>query len=344
MDFDLFSKLTQTPAASGREELLAQEVIKQIEPYCDKIHTDPIGNIIARKKGQGGKKIMLAAHLDEVALKVRYIADKGFIYFVLTGGIDPRTLLSQRVLIQTKSGEMLRGIIGAKAAHYLTAADKAAGIDALSLCIDTGLDAQQVQEKISIGDPVVLDRTAVELGGDLISSKAIDDRAGVYVLIELIKNLPKDHKNDLYFVFTVQEEFGLIGAQCAAFEVRPDYGIAVDTTGALDVPGIAPQNYVVSVGKGIGITLADSTTIADRALSEKFVEICKNKEIPFQLRVAARGSNDAKVIQRSAGPVKAIALSVPVRYIHSNVETASKNDIDAAYNLLLNFLTEGYDK
>lgn len=341
MDFALFSKLTQIPAASGREELLAEEIISQIKPYCDKIHTDSIGNIIARKKGKSGKKIMLAAHMDEVAMKVRFIDDKGFVYFVLTGGIDPRTLLAQRVLIQTESGKMLKGVIGAKAAHYLTAADKAAGVDALSLCVDTGLSAEDAQTLINIGDPIVLDREAVELGGDLVSSKAIDDRAGVYILIELIKNLPKEPVDDLYFVFTVQEEFGLIGAQCAAFEVRPDYGIAVDTTGALDVPGIAPQNQVVNLGKGIGLTLSDSTTIADKELSGRLIKICKDKEIPFQLRVAPRGSNDAKVMQRSAGPVKVIALSVPVRYIHSNVETASKTDIDAAYNLLLNFLSAG---
>ncbi len=341
MDFNLFSKLATVPAASGREEKLREELTELVKPYCDDIRTDNLGNLIVLKKGTGGKKIMVAAHMDEVALKIRYIDDKGFLYFTLTGGIDPRTLLSQRVLIQTEEHGLLPGVIGAKAAHYLTAADKAQSIDPLSLCIDTGLNAEEAKNIISIGDPVVLDRTPVELGKDLICSKAIDDRAGVYVLVELIKNLPAC-KDDIYFVLTVQEEYGLIGAQAATFDVRPDIAVAVDTTGALDVPGMSAKDYVVCLGKGIGLTLADSATLADRDLSKLFINICKENGIPFQLRVAARGSNDAKVMQRTAGPVKVMSLSVPVRYIHSNVETASKTDIDAAFNLLLKFLSSGF--
>lgn len=343
MDFNLFSKLAATAAASGREEKLREEIITLVKPYCSDIRTDALGNLIVFKKGRGGKKIMVAAHMDEVALKVRYIDDKGFVYFTLTGGIDPRTLLSQRVLIQTEENGLLPGVIGAKAAHYLTAADKAQSIDPLSLCIDTGLNAEEAKKIITIGDPVVLDRTSIELGGDLICSKAIDDRAGVYILLELIKNLPEHCKDDIYFVFTVQEEYGLIGAQAATFDIRPDIAVAVDTTGALDVPGMSPKDYVVSLGKGIGLTLTDSATLADRDLSKLFIKICKENDIPFQLRVAARGSNDTKVMQRTAGPVKAVSLSVPVRYIHSNVETASKTDIDAAFNLLFKFLSSGFE-
>ncbi len=188
-----------------------------------------------------------------------------------------------------------------------------------------------------------MDRTPAELGGGLFTAKAIDDRAGVYILVQVIKNMPKEHKDDIYFVFTVQEEYGLIGAHGAVMAIRPDVALAVDTTGALDTPGMRPQDYVVSLGKGVGITLTDGTTIADRALCKSLIKICKDKGIAYQLRVAARGSNDAKAMQRESGPVKAAALSVPVRYIHSNVETASKHDIDAAYNLVLNFLSEGFE-
>ena len=343
MDFSLFSKLAQIPSAPGREEFLAEEIISEIKPYCDDVRIDRMGNVIAFKKGTGGSRIMVAAHMDEVSLKVRYIDDKGFIYFTLTGGIDARTLLSQRVTIVTEEHGLIPGVIGAKAAHYLTAAEKTQGVDAASLSIDTGYGAQEVRDMISIGDPVVLDRVPRELGGDLFTSKAIDDRAGVYILLEVIKNMPKSHRNDIYFVFSVQEEYGLIGAEAATADIKPEVALAVDTTGALDTPGMRPQDYVVSLGKGIGITLADSTTIADRALSKHLIKICKEKNIAYQLRVAARGSNDAKVMQRAGGAARAAALSVPVRYIHSNVETASKKDIDAAYNLVLNFLSGDFE-
>ena len=343
MDFSLFSKLAQIPSAPGREELLAEEIISKIKPYCDDVRIDRMGNVIAFKKGTGGNRIMVAAHMDEVSLKVRYIDDKGFIYFTLTGGIDARTLLSQRVTIVTEEHGLIPGVIGAKAAHYLTAAEKTQGVDAASLSIDTGYGAQEVRDMVSIGDPVVLDRVPRELGGDLFTSKAIDDRAGVYILLEVIKNMPKSHRNDIYFVFSVQEEYGLIGAEAATADIKPEVALAVDTTGALDTPGMRPQDYVVSLGKGIGITLADSTTIADRALSKHLIKICKEKNIAYQLRVAARGSNDAKVMQRAGGAARAAALSVPVRYIHSNVETASKKDIDAAYNLVLNFLSGDFE-
>ena len=343
MDFSLFSKLAQIPSAPGREELLAEEIISEIKPYCDDVRIDRMGNVIAFKKGTGGNRIMVAAHMDEVSLKVRYIDDKGFIYFTLTGGIDARTLLSQRVTIVTEEHGLIPGVIGAKAAHYLTAAEKTQGVDAASLSIDTGYGAQEVRDMVSIGDPVVLDRVPRELGGDLFTSKAIDDRAGVYILIEVIKNMPKSHRNDIYFVFSVQEEYGLIGAEAATADIKPEVALAVDTTGALDTPGMRPQDYVVSLGKGIGTTLADSTTIADRVLSKHLIKICKEKNIAYQLRVAARGSNDAKVMQRAGGAARAAALSVPVRYIHSNVETASKKDIDAAYNLVLNFLSGDFE-
>lgn len=344
MDFSLFSKLAQIPSAPGREELLAEEIISEIKPYCDEIRVDRMGNVIALKKGKGGgSRVMAAAHMDEVSLKVRYIDDKGFIYFTLTGGIDARTLLSQRVAIVTEEHGLIPGVIGAKAAHYLTAAEKTQGVDAASLCIDTGYGVREVLDMVAIGDPVVLDRTPRELGGDLFTSKAIDDRAGVYILLEVIKNMPKSHRNDIYFVFSVQEEYGLIGAEAATADIRPEVALAVDTTGALDTPGMRPQDYVVSLGKGIGITLADSSTIADRALSKHLIKICEDNNIAYQLRVAARGSNDAKVMQRAGGAARAAALSVPVRYIHSNVETASKKDIDAAYNLVLNFLSGDFE-
>lgn len=333
MDFELFSELSAIPAASGREELLRDYIISLIKPLADDIKTDALGNIIALKKGKGVKKLMLAAHMDEVAMRVRYIDDSGFLRFALTGGIDPRTLLSQRVLIQTENNGILHGVIGSKPAHYLSAADLSKPTTADSLFIDIGLSAQKAKEVITIGDPVTLDRPPLEFGEDLFCAKAIDDRAGVYILIKTLQNLPKEHDADIYFVFTVQEEFGLIGAEVSSFALRPDVALAVDTTGALDVPDIPARDYVLKTGSGIGITLVDSTTIAHNGVVKHLREICAKNDIPCQLRVASKGSNDAKVMQRSADGVPVCALSLPVRYIHSNVEVASKKDVDAAVAL-----------
>lgn len=340
MDFELFSKLSTVPAPSGREELLQKEIVSLVEPLVTDVKVDNLGNVIAFKKGKGKKTLMLAAHMDEVGMRIRYIDDNGFLRFALTGGIDPRTLLSQRVLIQTEKEGIIRGIIGAKPAHYLTAADKASTVTAESLCIDIGYDKQTAAKMISIGDPVTLDRAPVEFGNNLFSAKAIDDRAGVYVLIKILQDMPKEHEADIYFVFTVQEEFGLIGAQVSSFAIRPDIALAVDTTGALDVPGVPPQDYVVKVGGGIGITLVDSSTIAHNGVVKHLKELCVSHNIPYQLRVSSRGSNDSKVMQRSAAGIPVGALSIPVRYIHSNVEVASKTDIDAAAALALRFAVD----
>lgn len=340
MDFKLFSDLSTIPAASGREELLRDFISAAVKPYCDDIKTDALGNLIVFKKGKGVKTLMMAAHMDEVAMRIKYIDEKGFLRFSLTGGIDPRTLLSQRVLIQTENKGILNGVIGAKPAHYLTAADSAKAITADTLFIDTGLNGEQAKNTFCVGDPVTLDRAPIEFGEDLFSAKAIDDRAGVYILIKVLQNLPKEHDADIYFVFTTQEEYGLIGAQVSSFALRPDIALAVDTTGALDVPGMSPQDYVVKVGGGIGITLVDSSTIAHNAMAKHLQEICKTNKIPFQLRVSARGSNDSKVMQRSAAGIPVGALSLPVRYIHSNVETAAKQDVDAAVSLAAHFAIE----
>ncbi|MDR0953337.1 MAG: M42 family metallopeptidase [Elusimicrobiota bacterium] len=340
MDFKLFSKLSALPAASGREELLRAEITKIIKPFVDEVKVDSMGNLIALKKGKGLKKLMLAAHMDEVALRIRHIDDKGFLRFITTGGVDPRTLLSQRVLIQTEENGLIHGVIGSKPAHYLTPQDAAKPITLESLFIDTGLSKEEAFKKITIGDPAVLDRQPIELGGDFFSARAIDDRAGVYVLIKLLEQLPKKPQVDIYFVFTTQEERGLIGAQTAAARINPDIALAIDTTGALDVPGVTPQDYVLQAGKGIGITLVDALTIAHSGLAKHLREIAAKNKIPHQLRVSPKGGNDASAMQKSNGGVPACALSVPVRYIHSNVEVANKKDIDAAQKLVALFIEQ----
>ena len=282
---------------------------------------------------------MLAAHMDEVSLRIKYIDDNGFMRFIKLGNIDPRTLIAQRVIIHTEKGPV-RGVIGVKPAHYSTG-DHGKSLTEDSLYIDIGLGKEEAQKIIALGDAATLEREPAELKGGFFTAKAIDDRAGVYILIEVMKQLrAKKPAGDIYFVFTVQEEFGLYGAQVSSFGLRPDVALAVDTTGALDIPDIPKQDFVVKSGGGIAITLIDQLTIAHNGLNKHLKEICKKHNIPFQMRISSRGGNDASVIQRSGAGIPVSALSVPVRYIHSNVEVANKRDIDAAVELVKHFAME----
>ena len=220
LDFSLLKTLTQLPGISGREENVRNFLKEELSSYADEVRTDVLGNLILTKKGTSGKTLLLCAHMDEVGLMVRFIDERGFLRFVIVGGIDPRTLLAQRVRVQTKTGPLL-GIIGTKPAHITTEAERSQAVPLKDLFIDLGLPVEQVKELVQVGDPIVLDRSYEEFGDGLISSKAIDNRGGAFILAEVFKQL----KNPYYTVqavFSVQEEGCVRGATRAAFEVDAD--------------------------------------------------------------------------------------------------------------------------
>ena len=333
LDFSLLKTLTGLAGVSGREAPVRQFLQDLLKPYADQIHTDRLGNLIVYKKGYSDKNLILCAHMDEVGLMVRYIDERGFLYVVAVGGIDPRTLLAQRVRIQTKKGEIF-GVIGTKPAHVTTEAERAKAIPMRELYIDTGLPAKQVRECVEVGDSVVLDREYKELSGNRICAKALDNRAGVFVLAELIRAVKNPFYN-IYAVFTVQEEVGLRGAKVAAFGIQADLGLSLDTTGAADIPGSAACEHIVSLGEGVGISLIDGYTITPYWLFEALKEICQQGNIRWQARVAPRGGNDAGAIHQDKTGVPACALSIPTRNIHSCVEVEDTLDIAAMFELVL---------
>ena len=337
LDFSLHKTLTGLAGVSGREAPVRQFLQKQLAPYADEIRTDKLGNLIVYKKGTSDKNLLLCAHMDEVGLMVRYIDDRGFLYVVPVGGIDPRTLLTQRVRVQTKNGPIL-GVIGTKPAHITTEADRAKAVPMSDLYIDTGLPADKVRQQVSLGDSVVLDREYEEFGEGRICAKALDDRAGVFVLAELLRAVKQPFYN-IYAVFTVQEEVGLRGAKVACFGIEAELGFALDTTGAADVPGISPANYIVSVGKGVVVSVIDGYTITPTWLFEELKRICEKERIRFQVRIAPRGGNDAGAIHQDKTGVAACALSIPTRNIHACVEVEDKTDITAMFQLVL-YVTE----
>lgn len=331
LDFSILKTLTELPGVSGRETAVRECLKNLLKDSADEISTDTLGNLIVFKKGTSDKNLLFCAHMDEVGLMIHFVDERGFLRFVTVGGIDPRTLLAQRVRVQTKSGALL-GIIGTKPAHITTEADRGKAVGIKELFIDLGLPADEVKKRVEPGDWAVLDRSYEEFGDGKISAKALDNRAGVFVLAEVVRALKNPFYN-VYAVFTVQEEVGLRGATTAAYGVKADVALCLDTTGAADIPGCAPQDYICSLGGGVGLTALDARTITPENLLNELKQICDTHNIRRQVRVAPRGGNDAGAVHLSKTGVPTCGLSVPTRNIHSNVEIISKQDLENMFRL-----------
>jgi endoglucanase len=282
---------------------------------------------------------MLAAHMDEIGFMVRHINEQGFIRLQPLGGFDPRVLVAQRVLVHPAEGPVLRGVLtpAHKPWHLLT--DEKLGAPKLEeFYVDLGLPAAQVHASVSVGDPVTMDRSFEVLGENVIG-KALDDRAGVFTMIEALRRLGR-HQANVIAVATVQEEVGLRGATTAAFAVKPDVAIALDTTLALDVPGSLPEDMITRVGAGVAIKVFDSSFIPNFKLVRHLRAIAAQHAIRHQLEVLPRGGTDAGAMQRSRHGAAAVTLSIPSRYVHTVNEMVSQVDLDAAVTLLVRFLEE----
>lgn len=339
MDLSILEQLTQLAGVSGREDAVRQYIAEQLPVHVQNVRTDVLGNLLAFVPGTGKHTVLLCAHMDEVGLMVRYVSAEGFVYFVPVGGIDPRTLLAQRVCIHTAQGDV-PGVIGTKPAHVTTEAERGKAVPLTDLYIDTGLSGEAAVAQIQPGDAVTLERSFLTFGKGRISAKALDNRLGCFCVLEALKRVPLPVPN-VQVVFSAQEEVGLRGAEVAAFGLEADIALAVDTTGAADIPSCRPQDYLVRLGGGVGISALDACTITPRRLFDSLTDLCCREHLPYQVRVAPRGGNDAGVLHRSRTGMAACALSVPVRNIHSNVEVADISDITAATDLLCAVLQGG---
>ncbi len=339
LDFSILKTLTQLPGISGREEAVCSYLKEHLAPYADEVRTDVLGNLIFTKRGTSDKHLLLCAHMDEVGLMVSFIDESGFLRFVTVGGIDPRTLLAQRVRVQTKKGPLL-GIIGTKPAHITTEAERGKAVPLKDLFIDLGLPTQQVKQLVGVGDFAVLDRPYEEFGDGLISAKALDNRAGAFVQAEVFKQLENPYYT-VHAVFTVQEEVGVRGATTAAYGLAADVCLCLDTTGAADIPAVAPQDYIVRLGGGVGISVLDARTITPKPLFEALTHVCTEHHIDYQVRIAQRGGNDAGAVHLSKMGVPSCALALPTRNIHSNVEVCASRDLQAMANLTFLCAQEG---
>lgn len=314
---DLLKKLMLTPSVSGREDKIREVIKSQVSPYVDEVITDPVGNLIAHKKGNG-KKIMFCAHMDEIGFFVTYITDKGFIKISPVGGVN----LTSASFTEVISENGVDGVIVPEKSEDTLKAE--------SMYIDIGARTKkQAESKVSLGDFFVVKPSIKKLMNQRYVGRPFDDRVGCAILIEALKETKTD--NDLYFVFSVQEEVGGRGAKPVTYTVRPDIGIALDVTGTGDKPGATP--LAIELGKGCAIKLKDSSVICAPSLVKDMQRIAKENGIKYQNEVLPYGGTDTAGIQVTAGGCLAGAISIPSAYIHSSVEMIDMVDVKEAVKL-----------
>ncbi len=345
---ELLEKLVNTTGIPGREEKIRELIKEELKKVSDEVKVDGMGNVIGIKRGakskseSGAQKVMLAAHMDEIGFMVNHIDKKGFIRLQPVGGFDARTLMAQRVIVHGKKELVGNLFPSTKPPHMLTEEEAKKKLEVKDFFVDLGLDADKVKELVKIGDPVTLKQDFEEIG-ETYSSKAMDDRIGVYVMLEAMKSLDY-HEADIYAVATVQEEVGLRGAKTSAFGIEPDVGIALDVTISNDIPGSKEEENVTSLGEGVAIKIMDSASISNYKVVDALRQISEEKEIKHQMEIMAKGGTDAGAIQQARAGIPTAGISIPSRYVHSVNEMVHKDDVNSAIQLLKEFLQTCHEK
>lgn len=334
LNYDLLSSVCRIPGAPGFEQSIRSFIIDHINPHVDSLSIDALGNLIAHKKGTSTKKLLLTAHMDEISFMVQHIDDDGFIKFIPLGGFDPKTLTAQRVIIHGKKD--IIGVMGSKPIHIMSPDERNKAPQLKDYFIDTGLSKSELDQIISIGDPITRDRELIRLG-KCINAKSLDNRISVYLLIELLKSCPPTDV-DLYIAFTVQEEIGLRGAKTVAHHIKPDYAVNLDTTIAYDVPGALSHEVVTKLGHGVGIKLYDTSVIPDYRMV-RFLKECA-QDINWQPEILSGGGTDTASVQMAGDGTICGALSIPTRNIHQVIEMVHEDDCVAALQLLKKVCTD----
>ncbi len=318
---ELLKKLCSIPAVSGREESLRDFIISQIDGFAE-YETDKNGNLICFKKGKKAavKKVMADAHMDEVGIIASFITADGFIKFQTVGGIDTAVMLGKRVVFENG----VVGVIGMKPVHLLSGDEKNAMPKSDSLCVDIGASSKEDAERlISVGCAAVFESVSTDMGENLLA-RAIDDRAGVAVLIKLLQS---EAEYDFYATFTVQEEVGLRGAITAAFTVSPDAAVILEATTASDLYGVSEDKKVCRLGDGPAISFMDRSTLYNKQL----FDFANSLPLKHQVKEYVSGGNNAGAVHLSKSGVPTITVSLPTRYIHSPSCVANINDLEDMY-------------
>ena len=348
VEYGFLEQLLHAPAPSGFERPIQDVVRTQVEKWSDEVSTDVHGNVVASLNPDSTPRVMLAGHCDQIGLIVKYIDENGYLYVDQIGGWDVQTLIGQSLQIWTKHGP-INGVIARKAIHLLSTEERRQVPDISDLWIDIGASSRTEAEMlVTVGDPVTLALGVRTLQGDLISGPGMDDRVGVWVVMNALKLISKKNTNGtvgIYAVSTVQEEIGLRGAKTSAFHINPQVGIAVDVTHATDCPSInQTQHGKVQIGKGPVVFRGPNV---NPQVFETLIQIAKSKKIDVQIVALSRAaSNDGNVMQVNQSGMATGIIGIPNRYMHSPVEVVSLSDLTSASKLIAQFclsLTEDSD-
>ena len=323
--------LTEINAPAGHEQPIRRALLEELKAKGHNPYIDKMGNVIVAKEGNGPaprKRVMVSAHMDEVGLIVTGHTDGGFLKVNQAGGIDPRVLISKRVLV---GDDNIPGVIGAVAIHLQSAADRARVMGYRDIAVDIGaIDKKEAERKAPIGTYISFDTPYVEYGEGFACGKAFDDRVGCWTILRLLE---EDLPCDLVAAFVSEEEVGCRGASGAAFAQEPDIGIVLEGTTCNDLGDIPEVSQVCKAGQGVAVSFMDGSSIANRALFKLALDVGAKEGIACQVKGSVTGGNDGGAIQRARGGIPVVVLSVPCRYIHSPSTVIKLSDVESQFEL-----------
>ena len=343
-NIELLKRICAAPGVSGFERRIRELILREVKELADEVTVDNMGNVIALRRGQERKRVMVAAHMDEIGFIVNHIDDAGFIRFLPLGGFDPKTLTAQRVIVHGR--EDVLGVMGSKPIHIMKTEERNKVVPVSDYFIDIGLPKDEVEKLVAIGDPITRERDLTEIG-HCVTGKSLDNRISVFILIETLRALRgQPLPYDLYATFTVQEEVGLRGAMGSVGHIDPDFGFGLDVTIAYDVPGSSGRENVTCLGEGAAIKVLDGSVISDYRMVNYLKGVAREEGIKTQLELLPAGGTDTAAVQRygKKGSI-AGAISIPLRNMHQVTEMANKEDVEACIRLLTEALRklDGYD-
>ena len=335
--FDTLKELCALRGVSGNEDEVRRYIVGSAKQHADEVTTDVMGNVLVYKKGgkASARRVVLCAHMDEVGVIVTNIKDDGYLNFAMAGSIDSRIIVGKTVTI---GKQRVLGVIGCKAIHLVKEKDREKPVETDDMYIDIGAkNREQAEKLVSLGEAGAFEADIREFGDGYIKAKAIDNRFGCAVLLELIgKELPVD----CLFAFTVQEEVGLRGAYTAAYSTAPEIALIIEGTTAADLPSSPENKKVCKIGSGAVIPFMDSGTIYNKEIRGILTETAEKNDIKWQTKTYVAGSTDGAAFQRTRSGIKTAGIAAPIRNLHSPSCVGKYSDMEAVYKLVMLFLEE----
>jgi endoglucanase len=334
---DILQRLSDAFGVSGFEDEVREEITALISPYVDEISTDVLGNLVALRRGSGDKTLMLDAHTDEIGFIVKWIDDRGYLRIAPIGGWDDRIVPGHRIVIATRDGSRVHGVIGTAPPHIVPQEERKAPIPIEKMFVDVGATSREdvADMGVRIGDPMTIHYPFTELHAGYVTGKAFDDRAGCTVLVDAARRLADtDLEMNVAFSFVFGEEVGLRGARTAAYTLEPDIAIAIEGTIGADMPGVPEESQPVRLGIGPAISVADRSIVVSRKMLTLIEGVADAGAIPYQYKLPTYGGTDAGAIHLTRGGVLSGVISVPCRYIHSPISTLRLNDLEHTIRLV----------